>query len=99
MMNNNTNIATKFSLANLKKEVSIRVKVFGIIKNITFKLNVFEMTKSESENLKSFVYETTNIIEVSELNRIANEFNFPFKAKNAVAYPKGKSSKDFIIDD
>ncbi|MEM3610287.1 MAG: hypothetical protein QW076_05300 [Candidatus Anstonellales archaeon] len=98
-MNNNTNSATKISIENLKKEISIRVKVFGIIKNITFKLNLFEMTNSDSENLKSFVYETNNIIEVSELNRIANEFNFPFKAKNAVAYPKGKTSKDFIIDD
>lgn len=99
MINNNSNSEQKFSLANLRREISIRVKVFGIIKNITFKLNLLETNNSSSENLKSFVYETNNIIEISELNRIANEFNFPFKAKNAVAYPKGKTSKDFIVED
>ncbi|MCX8166883.1 MAG: hypothetical protein N3E37_03460 [Candidatus Micrarchaeota archaeon] len=84
-----------FNESELKTELEIRVKAFGVIKRIKFRISFIDLTSVPHK--KTFFYETDNHVEVSELTRIANEHNLPFKARNAIAYPKGKKADDFIV--
>ncbi|MBI4399928.1 hypothetical protein HY570_04220 [Candidatus Micrarchaeota archaeon] len=70
----------------------IRVKRSG-----TLQQQEFLVKKIPSPNGTYFVLHLDNYIDLSELLRIAEEYKIPFSVKNGVVFPKGTSTKDFIL--
>lgn len=75
-----------------EQELKIRVRKFGMFQNL-----VFRLTEEATGERKSFFYSTDKNVELAELERIANQYNLPFSAKNGRAYPKGKNSQDYLV--
>lgn len=75
-----------------KGRIEIQVKRFGQLKR-----EIFEVKYENLPNGKYPILFLDKPIELSELCRIANETGLPVKAKNGIAFPEGKSAKDFLI--
>jgi len=83
----------KIDIEKVRKEgIKIRVKRSGVYQQITFQLR--EETKG---NIKFIELFTDKNIDLSEIIKIANEYDIPIRAKNGIAFPEGKDIMDFIV--
>ena len=71
--------------------VSIRVNRSGMFQFQTFKIKRVALGKEQFVELY-----LGKILDISELHRIANEFDLPVEAENGRAFPEGKGAKDFV---
>ncbi len=77
----------------MEDSLKLRVKRFGIYQQITFRLKTIDFGSS-----KSYYYGTEEVVEYSELLRLANEKKLPFGGRNGIVYPLNKSAKDYLLD-
>lgn len=71
--------------------VRIRVKRAGMLQYQVFKVR--KVRAGQGEFVELFL---DRIIDISELQRVANETGLPAEAENGRAFPEGKGAKDFI---
>ncbi|MBM3229529.1 hypothetical protein FJZ26_03795 [Candidatus Parvarchaeota archaeon] len=70
----------------------IRLKRSGMYQIIPFRLTYEKLQIGDVPYLL-----TDKIIDMPELTRVCNEYNFPIIAKNGKAFPTGKTAIDFVI--
>ncbi len=70
--------------------ISIRIKRAGMLQFQTFKVR--RITLGSEQFVELYL---PKIVDISELHRIANEFDLPVEAENGRAFPEGKGAKDF----
>ena len=81
----------KIAIDALKKgKVDIRVMRSG-----TLQFQTFEVKRIDSPIGKFPVLFLDKFVDLSELLRIAEDFQLPVFTKNGQIFPKGKSAKDF----
>jgi hypothetical protein len=69
-----------------------RVNRGGMFQQVTFRI-----INKVNGNLTYAILHTDKTIDVSELNRMAEQIGLPVEAQNATAFPKGKSATDFRV--
>ena len=74
------------------KSVILRVNRGGMFQRI-----VFKMVGERSPAGKYKLLVTDRQLPVNELQRLADETGLPLRAASMTVFPKGKSSKDFLI--
>lgn len=70
---------------------SVRVKRAGMLQFQTFKIKKVKIGKDYFVELY-----LDKIIDMSELQRLANELELPVEVENGRAFPEGKGAKDFM---
>jgi len=70
--------------------IKIRVVRSGMFQQLTFAVKKVKIGNVEYTELY-----TDRQVDMSELTRIAKEAGLPVEAKNAKAFPEGKSAQDF----
>ncbi|MGC9132072.1 MAG: hypothetical protein ACP5HJ_00260 [Candidatus Micrarchaeia archaeon] len=73
-------------------KIEVQVKRFGQLKR-----EVFEVKYEKLLDKKYPILFLDKFIELNELCRIADEVGLPIKAKNGIAFPKGKTAMDFLV--
>ncbi len=68
-----------------------RLTIAGILQKIRF--NVVEKKGAQTY----LVLHTDKLVGLSDLVKIAEETKLPAESPNGIAFPKGKTSKDFAI--
>ncbi len=76
--------------ALLNGSVKMRVIRSGMYQQMTFVIKKVRLGNVEYKEL--FI---DRLIDMSEINRIANEIGLPVEAQNGRAFPKGTSSQNF----
>ncbi len=71
--------------------IKIKVKRAGMLQTLEFKTKKISIGKHHFTELFC-----DRLIDMNELLRIANELNLPIETLNGRAFPKNKSTKDFI---
>lgn len=71
--------------------VVIRVKRAGMLQQMTFKIRRIEAGREKFAELFC-----DRLIDMSELERVANETGLPVEAQNGRAFPDGMGAKDFL---
>ena len=71
--------------------VKLRVRRSGMLQMMTFRVRKVDMGKEYFVEL--FL---GRVIDMTELQRVANETGLPVEAENGRAFPEGKGSKDFM---
>ena len=71
--------------------IRIKVKRSGMLQFLQFKIKKVPIGKEYYIEL--FV---GRVLELSELQRVANETHLPAEAENGRAFPEGKGAKDFM---
>ncbi len=71
--------------------IRIRVKRSGMLQVLHFKIKKVQIGKDYYVEL--FV---GRVLELGELQRVANETHLPAEAENGRAFPEGKGAKDFM---
>ena len=71
--------------------VKIRVKRTGMFQQMTFNIKRIDAGKEKFVELFC-----DRLIDMSELERVANETGLPVEAQNGRAFPEGLGAKDFI---
>ena len=74
-----------------KGEIKIEVKRSGIKQKLTFIIE-----RENTPNGKVPFLKTEKFVDISELVKIAEEYQLPVKAKNGKIIPKGKMINDFV---
>ena len=71
--------------------VKIRVMRSGMLQQMTFVIKRVQFGKDYTTEL--FL---DRVIDMSELQRIANEIGLPVETQNGKAFPEGRGAKDFV---
>ena len=71
--------------------IRLRVKRTGMLQFLVFKIRKIQIGKDYYVEL--FV---DRILDMSELQRVANDTHLPVEAENGRAFPEGKGAKDFL---
>ncbi len=71
--------------------IKVRVKRSGMLQQMTFTIRKVPLGKDYSVEL--FL---DRVIDISELQRIANEIGLPVETQNGKAFPTGTGAKDFL---
>lgn len=71
--------------------VKIRVRRTGMLQQMTFTVKRVDAGKEKFLELFS-----DRLIDMSELERVANETGLPVEAQNGRAFPEGLGAKDFL---
>ncbi len=69
----------------------IRVKRSGM-----FQFQVFKVRRVELGNAHFVELFLDRVLDMSELQRVANETHLPVEAENGRAFPEGTGAKDFV---
>ncbi len=69
-----------------------RVKRAGMLQFQVFRVKRVQLAGEEFVEL--FL---DKVIDMSELQRLADQFGLPFETQNGRAFPKGTGAKDFIL--
>lgn len=69
----------------------IRMKRAGMIQFVVFKVRRIKLGNGDYPELYS-----DRVIELGELQRVADEIGLPVSAQNGNAFPSGKGAADFI---
>ncbi|MGC8567715.1 MAG: hypothetical protein ACP5RP_00110 [Candidatus Micrarchaeia archaeon] len=72
--------------------VKIRVKRAGMLQQLSFSVKKVEIENSYYNELYS-----PRLVELSEIERIADLMGMPVEAGGKRAFPKGKTALDFIV--
>ena len=67
-----------------------------VMRSGTLQFQTFEVRRIDSPIGKFPVLFLDKFVDMSELLRVAEEFQLPVFTKNGQIFPKGKSSKDFV---
>ena len=68
-----------------------RLGIAGLTQKIRF-----SVTKKEGAQAY-FVLHTDKLVSLADLVKIAEETHLPVESPNGIAFPKGKTSKDFAV--
>ncbi|HVC58560.1 MAG TPA: hypothetical protein VND15_03745 [Candidatus Acidoferrales bacterium] len=81
--------------ARIVKEGTLRIKVkrAGMLQFQIF--NIRKVRAGQDEFVELWL---DRVIDMSELERLANELELPVETQNGRAFPEGKGAKDFILD-
>ncbi|MDE1833076.1 MAG: hypothetical protein KGH58_01520 [Candidatus Micrarchaeota archaeon] len=81
--------------ARIVREGSARIKVkrAGMLQFQIF--NIRRVRAGQDEFVELWL---DRVIDMSELERLANELGLPVETQNGRAFPEGKGAKDFILD-
>lgn len=71
--------------------IKVRVKRSGMLQQMTFVVKRIPLGKDSFIEL--FL---DRVIDISELQRLANELGLPVETQNGKAFPNGKGAKDFL---
>lgn len=69
----------------------VKVKRAGMLQSLTFKIKKIVIGKDYFVELY-----VGRLIDMSELQRVANELGLPVEVENGRAFPEGKGAKDFM---
>ncbi len=72
-------------------ELRVRVKRAGMLQFVVFRIKRVALGGSDYPELFS-----DRMIDLSELQRIADSVGLPVEAQNGRAFPSGKGAKDFL---
>ncbi len=72
--------------------VTIRVRRSGMLQVLVFRIKKVPAGK-DNYFVELFV---ARVIDMSELQRVANETGLPVEAENGTAFPEGKGANDFL---
>ena len=75
----------------LQGSIKVRVKRSGMLQQMTFIVKRIPLGKDTFPEL--FL---DRVIDISELQRVANEIGLPVETQNGKAFPTGKAAKDFL---
>lgn len=75
----------------LQGSIKVRVKRSGMLQQMTFIVKRIPLGKDTFPEL--FL---DRVIDISELQRVANEIGLPVETQNGKAFPTGKGAKDFL---
>ena len=71
--------------------ITVRVRRSGMYQRQTFKIKKIEIGKDYFVELH-----LPKVLDMSELQRLANELELPVEAENGRAFPEGRGAKDFL---
>ena len=69
-----------------------RVKRSGMLQVMTFTIKYIPLGSGRFVELYTY-----RVIEISEVQRVADELGLPVEADNKRAFPSGKGAKDFLV--
>jgi len=72
--------------------IRVRVKRAGMLQ---FQIFTVKKVSIGNENFVELFLD--RVIDLSELNRLAEEFGLPIETQNGRAFPKGTGANDFIL--
>ena len=78
---------------NIGEYVKIRVKRSGMYQQLRFTLKIIDQPIGKVK-----VLETKKRVDLSELVRIADEYQLPVKDKDNLAVPTGKKLIDYLVE-
>ncbi len=78
---------------NIGECVKIRVKRSGMYQQLRFTLKIIDQPIGKVK-----VLETKKRVDLSELVRIADEYQLPVKDKDNLAVPTGKKLIDYLVE-
>lgn len=71
--------------------IKVRVKRAGMLQ---FQVFVVKRVKAGKEQFAELFL--NRVIDIAELQRLANELGLPVEAENGRAFPEGKGARDFL---